>query len=541
MARSTSLSWGTIILLVALAGIALCGTAGAVSINEYLLPGAGSCPFGIAGGPDGALWFTEWSAHRIGRISKDGVVVEYPLPTSNRYPGSITVGPDGALWFTEQDYFSGHLIGRISTSGGLTEYQIPTTNSQPASIAAGPDGALWFTENASNRVGRITTDGQFTEYPIPTPHSFPYGITAGPDGALWFTESESSGNKIGRISTSGNITEYSIPTFNSGAFGITTGPDGALWFTESSKIGRITTAGVISEYSVPSASSYPRGIAAGPDGALWFVELYAGNIGRISTTGSVTEYAIPKALSNPENIILGSDGAVWFTECAGDRIGQLQVNGSGGTAPSPTIIGLSPEASNADQNQPYSGTLTAMGGSGGNKWTNVAGSLPIGLSLNTDTGVISGTPTIVGISNFTIQVRDSGGQTDTKAMSLNVNPPVALSCGSLPDGSVGSHYDSGHVYAEGGLPSQSFGAYTFSIISGSLPPGVAMVPFDATTVNFWGMPSQAGAFQFTLRAVDHYGSTAAAQCSIAISGRSNRSPAQTRRAKALAERGFHNP
>lgn len=36
------------------------------------------------------------------------------LPTSDAEPHSIAVGPDGALWFTE---FSGNKIGRISTDG----------------------------------------------------------------------------------------------------------------------------------------------------------------------------------------------------------------------------------------------------------------------------------------------------------------------------------------------------------------------------------------------------------------------------------------
>src|SRR5450755_3771290 len=65
-------------------------------INDYPLPGADSVPLGIVTGPDGALWFTENEANRIGRITVDGVITEYPGPGHNSQFAGITVGPDGA-------------------------------------------------------------------------------------------------------------------------------------------------------------------------------------------------------------------------------------------------------------------------------------------------------------------------------------------------------------------------------------------------------------------------------------------------------------
>ena len=51
--------------------------------------------------PHGALWFTEQSANKIGRISTAGSVVEFALPTASSGPSGTAVGPDGALWVTE--------------------------------------------------------------------------------------------------------------------------------------------------------------------------------------------------------------------------------------------------------------------------------------------------------------------------------------------------------------------------------------------------------------------------------------------------------
>ena len=252
----------------------------ALNISELPVPTAGSVPYDITQGPDGALWFTEYNGNKIGRCTTAGAITEYNIPTANSAPYGITTGPDGALWFTESGN-AANRIGRCTTTGVITEYNIPTAASTPRVIAAGPDGALWFTEFNGNKIGRCTTAGAITEYNIPTANCEPYGITTGPDGALWFTEH--NGNRVGRCTTTGAITEFPVPTAFGGPLGITAGPDGALWFTEwnGNKIGRCTTAGAITETAVPTAGSGPRGIAAGPNAAMWFVEQSGNNIGRI--------------------------------------------------------------------------------------------------------------------------------------------------------------------------------------------------------------------------------------------------------------------
>ncbi|MEU0517986.1 putative Ig domain-containing protein [Streptosporangium sp. NPDC006007] len=68
----------------------------------------------------------------------------------------------------------------------------------------------------------------------------------------------------------------------------------------------------------------------------------------------------------------------------------------------------------------YSVPLTVTGGTGPFAWSVTAGSLPPGLTLNTATGVLSGTPTTVGGYPFTVQVIDAVGQTATRAVTLAV-------------------------------------------------------------------------------------------------------------------------
>ncbi|GAC1458389.1 MAG: hypothetical protein PVSMB10_16080 [Pseudarthrobacter sp.] len=214
-----------------------------------------------------------------------GTITEFTVPTPNSGPLYITAGPDGALWFTERD---ANKIGRITTFGTITEFVV-RAGSEPEHITAGPDGALWFTEFNSGRIGRITTAGFVTEFPV-LPIT-PFGITAGPDSALWFTAS--NGNAVARITTNGLITQFLGPPecapdeYCNALDAITAGPDGALWFTDTGwmneSIGRITTDGAFTKFGLPSADSGPRGITAGPDRALWFTERNANRIGRIPT------------------------------------------------------------------------------------------------------------------------------------------------------------------------------------------------------------------------------------------------------------------
>ena len=63
----------------------------------------------------------------------------------------MRAGPDGALWFGE---WSANKIGRITTSGAITEFVVPTPNAVLEAIVGGPDGALWYVSGNEGKVGR---------------------------------------------------------------------------------------------------------------------------------------------------------------------------------------------------------------------------------------------------------------------------------------------------------------------------------------------------------------------------------------------------
>ena len=69
----------------------------------------------------------------------------------------------------------------------------------------------------------------------------------------------------------------------------------------------------------------------------------------------------------------------------------------------------------------YSQRLTAKG-TAPITWSIVSGNLPADLSLNADTGVISGTPTAVGTATFTVKAKNSV-DSDTKDLSITIAKP----------------------------------------------------------------------------------------------------------------------
>lgn len=297
-------------------------SAAAGDITEFAGLAVNARPTSIASGKDGNIWFTEFGASAIGKMSTSGAMLgEYPVTTPGAGPFWLTAGPDGNLWFTE---FTASKIGKMSTSGAmLGEFATPTFSSGPDQITAGPDGNLWFTEYSNNTIARITPAGVVTEVATLATGAGPTGITAGPDGNLWFVEQNTS--KIGKITTGGTVTEVATLTAGATPTHITSGPDGTLWFTEYSinGVGRITTAGVVTEFSLLAGGNSPGNMTAGADGNLWFTQENSSSIGRITPAGVVTDFPTPSGAAGYGGITAGADGSVWFTEELQNQIGRV--------------------------------------------------------------------------------------------------------------------------------------------------------------------------------------------------------------------------
>ena len=167
------------------------------------------------------------------------------------------------------------------------------------------------------------------------------------------------------------------------------------------------------------------------------------------------------------------------------------------TDPCPTIDLSPPTLPDGTVGTPYSETVVASGGNPPYGYSVSAGSLPPGLSLNTVTGEISGTPTIAGTFNFIVAASDADLCTGTRDYSIAVAdigcPIIDLAPAALSDGSVGNPYNQTIVATGGTAP------YTYAVTSGALPDGLTL---DSGTGLISGTPTNQGAFNFTITATD---------------------------------------
>ena len=171
----------------------------------------------------------------------------------------------------------------------------------------------------------------------------------------------------------------------------------------------------------------------------------------------------------------------------------------------------------------YTATLTGLGGNAPYTFSLASGSvLPAGLTVSAG-GIISGKPTAAGTSTFTVQLRDSTSTpvTVTANLSITVNGPLAFTTTSLPSISPTGGLQVGYqqvIYAQGGV-----GPFTFTVLSGTLPPGVTLgggfgVPFgtEGISIGGFGPPSGSGTYTFTVQVTDSLGDTATQQLSITV-------------------------
>jgi hypothetical protein len=167
-------------------------------------------------------------------------------------------------------------------------------------------------------------------------------------------------------------------------------------------------------------------------------------------------------------------------------------------------------------------------GGGVDTWTIVSGSIPPGMRMPATYGagatIIGGAPTRQGTFAFTVDnvpFNNPGAPPSQGTYSITVNAPlplkVVLPAGgpTLPPGTVGV------AYAQNFFLSGGVGPYTWSVASGTLPPGLALRSTAAPSDNnnqLAGTPTQAGTFTFTMKVTDNSGQSATQRFSLTVNG-----------------------
>ncbi len=266
---------------------------------------------------------------------------------------------------------------------------------------------------------------------------------------------------------------------------------------------------VISEgLTVTAPSQLPSGSA----GVAYSTTLTAAG-GRTPYTWSVASGSLPPGLA-----LNSSTGALSGTPtAAGTYSFVLQVTDSTPTSATKAVTliiaaGLSitspAQLPTGVTGAAYSQTLTAAGGTAPYTWAVTQGQLPAGLSLSTG-GAISGTPTITGSFNFTVQVIDNTGGKATQELSLTIASGLTITTeATLPAGTLGVSYAQTLSAAGGAAPYSDW-----KVTSGILPAGLSL---DAASGRISGTPTTAGTLKFTVQVKDASGKTGSKEFTLTI-------------------------
>lgn len=188
---------------------------------------------------------------------------------------------------------------------------------------------------------------------------------------------------------------------------------------------------------------------------------------------------------------------------------------SAGVGPAPlTITTTTLPDGNLGAN--YTAFITSSGGFGSpDQFSVIAGALPDGLTMASSFGVqstvVTGRPTRVQTSAFTVLVRDLNG-TATRTFTITINGPTPVAI-TLPGptaapGTVGAAYLQ-NLFASGGST-----PYRWSV-TGILPPGLTLVAANNGN-RITGTPTTRGTFSFTLTVRDQAGAQTSQLTSITI-------------------------
>jgi hypothetical protein len=162
---------------------------------------------------------------------------------------------------------------------------------------------------------------------------------------------------------------------------------------------------------------------------------------------------------------------------------------------------------NGTPGSPYQVTLSADHGITPYSWSLVLGALPAGLTLNSKTGIITGTPTKPGVYNLLIRASDSSQppQTTTAQFTLTIDSTLQVTTAALPDGVTGTPYYQALAATNGILP------FMWSLAS-ALPQGLSLLP----TGELYGVPTTPGQYNITFAVSDSSQPTAHASRTLSL-------------------------
>jgi len=299
--------------------------------------------------------------------------------TSVSGPSGMTIGPLGNLYVTQYNnstvtYYSSGVVYVGALGSGYTN---------PDGIVFDSSGNAYVVDSGTGDVYEITSGG--VKSTIITGLSTPYGIAIDASNNLYVTNTGS--NQIRKYSTAGTLLQ-TITTSVSSPTDVRVDPSGNIYSLNAgtNNVTKYTSAGV---YSSVFATGFNGPFAIGISSTG---NVYVGDSGnnRVDIYNSAGTLLNTISVTNPEGIAIDAGGDVYISSYSGNKIYEYP---------------------------PLGGYV-------------LTGTLPAGLSFNTTTGTISGTPTASSAATvYTVTAYNSSGSSST-TVSIACGVTVAWTAGS---------------------------------------------------------------------------------------------------------------
>jgi uncharacterized repeat protein (TIGR01451 family) len=415
-------------------------------------------------------------------------------------PVSIASGNPGVPY--SQQFTQSNGIGTIAfTTSSTLPTGITLSTSGLLAGTTAQTGSFPITIKATDANGCMGTASYTLAFGCPTITVTPPAVTTGTAGAAFSQTFTQSGGTAGTAFSTGGPLPNGLTLSSGGVLGGTPTQTGTfpITVTATSSGGCTGMASYTLTISCPTITVTPPAVATGT-ASMAFSQSFtqSGAVG--SATFSVASGSLPPGLTLATNGTLSGTpaqaGTFSFTvkvtdanNCTGTSAGYSLVIGCPAITLNPTST-TPPTDLSGQAGVAYSQTITATPNGTSYTFEVTTGALPAGLTLNANTGVISGTTNLVGTFTFTITATGWGNCTGSRQYRLTTTCP-AITLSSLAAGTAGTAYNQTLTASPSG------GGYSFAVTTGTLPPGLSL---NASTGAVTGTPSTAGTFSFTVTA-----------------------------------------